>query len=66
MILDKVLSLKEDIWSLRKRKVISAMVLDCGIDRQFTDLLIKYKVYRLNELRDFLRVRFDFSLTKPL
>jgi len=50
MLLEKIESLKDDIWYLRKEKVIEAMVYNTGIDREFTDLLLKYKVYRLNEL----------------
>lgn len=63
MILEQIVRLKDDIWSLRKLKVISAMVYNSGIDRDFTDLLIKYKVYKLNELRDFLRIEFGFNLS---
>lgn len=50
---EKIKSLKNDIWELREKKVIEAMVYNTGIDREFIDLLIKYKVSKLNELRSF-------------
>lgn len=51
MFLDKIKSLKNDIWELRKKLVIESMVYNTDIDREFTDLLIKYKVLKLNELK---------------
>jgi len=63
LILPKINSLREGIWSLRKLKVISAMCPGSGIDRGFTDLLIRYRVYKLNGLRDFLRLEFGFNLS---
>jgi len=62
MLLEKIESLKDDIWTLRKKLVIEAMVYNSAIDREFTDLLIKYKVYRLNELREFLTAKVGFGL----
>jgi len=62
MLLEKIESLKDDIWYLKKKKVIEAMVYNTGIDRELTEVLIRYKVYRLNELREFLTAKVGFGL----
>ena len=58
---DQIRRIRNEIWELRKLLVIEAMIYHTGIKREFIKLLIRYKVYKLNELRDFLKIRVGFG-----
>ena len=56
MILEKIDSLKEDIWNLQKQIVIDSMIYNYGLNYKLVKMIIKYKRTKITELNCFRNI----------